>query len=355
MLLNEFALCHYLLENGFINSGQAVDGRIVFTRHFRRNRNFKVLLNDENGFFVKQPKLPFYEKKNSLKREADVYWLAFNDQDFSGIKKHIPEFIHYDPEVQALITGLAEPAAHLDDFFSIANDYPAKIAHRQAEILAALHSITVSKVENKKSFSLFPKIPNWLFNIETDDDWWFGKKSPADLQLMDLIKLNVDFVKCILAAKEKWKTECLLHNDIRWANFLIRDNDAEQIMLIDWELAGFGDPCWDIAGVLQSYFSNWILNFNADPFQFLKMKPAITTFNNSYSELMKHTAETKRSNLLKSMEFTGVRIIQSCIENVSYKNDLDKSSVQLLQFAFNILKKPAQASQDFLESKKVNV
>jgi thiamine kinase-like enzyme len=357
MLFNEFALCHYLLENGFLNQQQVVDNQIKITRHFSLNRNFKILFDDDSGYLVKQPKLSFYRKKSSLKKEADVYWLAYNDEDFRSIRNFIPQFHHFDVHVQVLITGLVEQAVNLHDYHSVTNNYPEKIAMRQAEILAALHNITLVKIQNKRSSSLFPKKLNWMFNVEKEDEWWAGKKSEADLQLLNLVKANVDFIQCINAAKQKWEIKCLIHNDIRWTNFLMRGHelDSLNIRLIDWELADFGDPCWDVAGILQSYFSYWILQRDANLFQLLNMKPAISAFTNTYCELMKMSKAEIDIMLQKSMEFAGVRMIQSCMEMVSFNNELSQNSVKLLQFAFNVLKNPEEAFHDFLESRKNQV
>lgn len=353
MLFNEFALCHYLLENGFLNRQQLVDQQVRIVRLFSRNRNFKVLVNEGTGFLVKQPKLSFYLSKSDLKKEADIYWLAYNDEDFSSLGNFIPKFYHYDVHVQVLITGLVEPAVNLHEYHSMTNEYSEKIAYRQAEILTALHTISLKKIDNKKSSSLFTNKPAWLFNIESEDGWWGGRKSEANRQLRDLVKSNVDFIKCIREAKEKWKVKCLVHNDIRWTNFLVKENNAEsiEIRLIDWELANFGDPCWDVAGILQAYFSYWILQYDGDPFQLLKMKPAISSFTNAYIDLMKLEQEAAHQMLQMSMEFTGVRMVQSCIEHVMFHDELDRKTVQLLQFALNILKNPKNAYNDFLSDR----
>src|ERR1041384_3099270 len=153
MLLNEFALCYYLLENGFLKHEQVVNGQVKISRHFFRNRNFRVSLNDGNGFLVKQPKLSFYQKKSALKKEADIYWLANNDEDFKSTLDFIPEFFHYDSDVQVLITGLVEPSINLHEYHASLNNFPEAIAEKQAIILSAMHQVTLRQIENKKSRS----------------------------------------------------------------------------------------------------------------------------------------------------------------------------------------------------------
>ncbi|MFI5219551.1 MAG: phosphotransferase family protein [Bacteroidia bacterium] len=352
MLLNEFALCHFLFENGYLNRNQFVHGKVRLVRQFSRNRNFKVLISEGKNLLIKQPKLSFYLRKPDLKREADLYWLTFNDKDFSRLKNHIPQFYHYDRNIQALITELIEPAISLHEYHVSLNEYPASIAVKQAEILAALHSIELNKIEHKKSASLFSMKPCWLFNIESDG-WWAGVNTEANRQLMELVKSQIDFMNSIRSAKEKWKLKCLVHNDIRWSNFLIRNltDEAKEIRLIDWELSDFGDPCWDLAGILQSYFSYWVLQHEADPFQLLKMKPAIAAFISAYTDLMKLTEEKSDNMFHLSMEFTGLRLVQSCIEHVNFHNVLDRKTIQLLQFSLNILKDPKQAFDDFILSR----
>ena len=47
-----------------------------------------------------------------------------------------------------------------------------------------------------------------------------------------------------------WRAETFIHNDVKWDNFLVYARAGSrrltQMKIIDWELANFGDPAWDV-------------------------------------------------------------------------------------------------------------
>jgi hypothetical protein len=52
-------------------------------------------------------------------------------------------------------------------------------------------------------------------------------------------------------AARSWTPSCLVHGDVKWDNCLIqRDATPPTVRLVDWELAGWGDPAWDLAAAL---------------------------------------------------------------------------------------------------------
>jgi aminoglycoside phosphotransferase (APT) family kinase protein len=52
-------------------------------------------------------------------------------------------------------------------------------------------------------------------------------------------------------AARSWAPSCLVHGDVKWDNCLVhRDTTPPTVQLVDWELAGWGDPAWDLAAAL---------------------------------------------------------------------------------------------------------
>lgn len=52
----------------------------------------------------------------------------------------------------------------------------------------------------------------------------------------------------IRRARGAWRPRCLVHGDLKHDN-LLRADDG-RLALIDWEMARWGDPAWDLAGLL---------------------------------------------------------------------------------------------------------
>jgi aminoglycoside phosphotransferase (APT) family kinase protein len=55
-------------------------------------------------------------------------------------------------------------------------------------------------------------------------------------------------VRAAIAGLERaWTPRALLHGDVKFDNVLASDAG---LLLVDWELAGRGEPAWDLAGVV---------------------------------------------------------------------------------------------------------
>jgi len=78
---------------------------------------------------------------------------------------------------------------------------------------------------------------------------------------------------------------------------------------VDWELADFGEACWDVGSVLQSYLS-WDLLSGAT----VKNEPAVQTFWQSYCEESRLVHESARILLERSLSCAAARMIQSALE-----------------------------------------
>jgi aminoglycoside phosphotransferase (APT) family kinase protein len=51
-------------------------------------------------------------------------------------------------------------------------------------------------------------------------------------------------------AQARWHAGALIHGDAKLDNMILTGGATPRICLIDWELAGLGDPAWDLAGAL---------------------------------------------------------------------------------------------------------
>ncbi|HEV2891389.1 MAG TPA: phosphotransferase [Frankiaceae bacterium] len=53
-----------------------------------------------------------------------------------------------------------------------------------------------------------------------------------------------------------WRTTAFVHGDLKCDNVLLGDDGSA--VLVDWELAGLGDPMWDVGTVLGHYVHAWL-------------------------------------------------------------------------------------------------
>ena len=102
-------------------------------------------------------------------------------------------------------------------------------------------------IQLRKLHSVKPKV-RWEFDLR--EKWEFIKDQIPEEKYGDNFKEFIGFSSIkerVYRLYELTKTDgikkCLTHGDCRDENFLINDNE---IHLIDWEYAGYGDPGFDI-------------------------------------------------------------------------------------------------------------
>ena len=192
-----------------------------------------------------------------------------------------------------------------------------------------------------------------------------GRLSPKTLEEMSTasrrLAVLIDEIEPLkfqlsLLAGGSWR--CLIHNDLKWDNILVHPREGEteptEVKLIDWEMAGLGDPCWDVGTVLSEFVAFWALSIpvvGGEPYEGLAkypiedMQPAIRAFWESYAEAMEFDRATARERLLKSVRFAGARLIQTAYERTQTMTHLTPHIYLLLQLSLNIMEGPEEAAE----------
>ncbi len=172
-----------------------------------------------------------------------------------------------------------------------------------------------------------------------------------------MIFKHPEYVQLLAQCEHDWQPYSLVHNDIKFANFLVntgdQNNSIGQIKLVDWELADIGDPLWDVAGIFLAYLQLWITTDL--PEQELRMyphikkiglpqvQPCMDQFWKEYSTRSGYDAATAWLMLEKAVKFTALRLIHACFESAPYSTSLQPGGAKMLQVSFNILRSPAGA------------
>ena len=347
MILSTHNLPNYLLTRGLISRESIVDGDLTITDASHRNRAFRVLRGSQPGYFIKQVRerdsasIRYWETENACYRRLSPA---------TFLPKHFAS--DFDSHIHVL--ELVTESETLSEYHQRQAPCPVTAARKQGVALSALHRATEGSEEPGK-------IP-WILSVHETNPAWFDSLSQANARLLEMVQGYPEYCALLSALRSEWQPSCLIHGDVKWDNFLIRDAESPDagVLLVDWEMAVFGDPCWDAGAVFQAYLNFWIYSM---PFHettqsdvlvsraqrpLEQLQPAIREFWDSYSSGMALDREASRVMLSRSVRFGAARMIQSAYEMMHHWHQMPPAGAAMLQTSFNMLSRPASAIQDLL-------
>ena len=387
MIINRENITHYLLGRGLLSFDSVVDGDLLVVETSSRNRNFKVIRGDQPGYFVKQVKTFEPQNVETLRYESACYWLSRNDPDFEPLAALMPRFYDSDPVRHALVIELLPEGGSLSDYHRQLGAFPIEVGVQLGRILGTYQREMGRRLREGAKSSAFARRVPWILSLHELNQNLFGQLSAANTQVLGIVQGYPDFQQTLDGLRRNWRFDSLIHGDIKWDNLHVtvgRDGGREEggeagargaaeggearkaeegrmnLRLIDWELADFGDACWDAGAVFQSYLSFWVFSMPAvagvpaeqlvssAQYPVEKMQPAIRAFWKTYTDERGLTGEEAREALERSVSYGAARMIQTAYEAMFYAPQITASALYLLQLSLNILKSPREATASLL-------
>lgn len=362
MFLNSTNIVYYLLEKGLVSAEQVVDGDFMVTEAPRRNRNFKVMKRDRSGLFVKQVQRWEQQSIATVQLEAHCYRLTNEDKSFVALRDIVPRFHCYDERRAVLVTELLPGGETLAEYHFRNGGFPDEVAVQLGQAFGRYHR-QVKSSSAPSSGPEFPRRAPWVLSFHNATPQMAQSMSGANYQLLEMLKRYPEFGKTLDRLAGEWRQESLIHGDIKWDNCVLVPNGANgsvKLKLVDWELADWGDPCWDVAAIFSAFIVFWIQSLPLTPgedtaravqatqFPIEKMQPAIHAFWEAYLKEMQLDAVAARDVLRRSVLFCGARTIQTAYEYVQMIPQMSNLSLYMLQVSMNILLQPEAATSELL-------
>src|SRR5262249_54521831 len=138
------------------------------------------------------------------------------------------------------------------------------------------------------------KGPAWVLSVHHPDVSVFRDVSAANLQLIKLLQGADEFCRLLHELRAGWANDALIHGDVKADNVIAfapgTSRRKTRLALVDWEMAGWGDACWDVGSVFGEYLATWLLSMpitgEAPPERFVDLarypleaiQPAIRAF-----------------------------------------------------------------------------
>jgi hypothetical protein len=362
VFLNSTNIVYYLLERGLVSAEQVVDGDYMVTEAPRRNRNFKVMKRDRSGLFVKQVQRWEQQSIATVQLEAHCYRLTNEDKGFMALRDIVPRFHCYDARRAVLVTELLPGSETLAEYHFRNGGFPIEVAVQLGQAFGRYHR-QIKGAGAPSSGPEFPRRAPWILSFHNTTPQMLQSMSGANYQLLETLKRYPEFGKTLDRLAGEWRQESLIHGDIKWDNCVLVPNGGNgsvKLKLVDWELADWGDPCWDVAAIFSAFIVFWIQSLPLTPgedtaravqqtqFPIEKMQPTIRAFWSAYLKEMQLDAAAARDVLRRSVLFCGARTIQTAYEYVQMAPQMSNLSLYMLQASMNILLQPEAATSELL-------
>ena len=333
----------WLLEHGQLEEPGLVSGNIRVEEVPGRNVNFRVKFDHGSGWFIKQapadePVAPY------LAVEATLYQMAAAGGHFPSAT--MPGLVLWHPDDAILVTELVtSPADFTTPEDPEADPVPRGFGPAFGSALAAIHRIRPGSLGAEAL--VLPTDPPWVLGIGRPHPGQLRCLSAGQLELLRAIQGGDGVQKRLDALAAAWLPNALVHGDVKWPNLLLAGGSANQpdLRFVDWELAQWGDPLWDLGGALQTYLSDVIhwcsTESGRDP------AAAATTFGDALPALRREIGllwaaywggvSPGSTAVRRVVEYSAARLLQSAFEWSQTEARMPRRAVAACQLAFNLL------------------
>jgi aminoglycoside phosphotransferase (APT) family kinase protein len=254
MILTRHNTLIFLINHGLCSMADLVGQRIEVRSHSQRNRGFSVRWPDGRGFYVKQhrPDQGEWEADSGVAIEARLLQL-FNQE--AELQSSVPRWRLFDAARQTLVLDWQPSPARAPQ-----PRPDAAYARRLGGALARLHRTLAAM--NPRLRQRLPGLnahPPWALRLQSLYPLVGADQSWAQAEWVARWQCQTDLMAALAELYAQWPRAQLIHGDMKWPNCLEATAARRPLpVFIDWEMAAWGDPFWDLAGLTQSYVKAWV-------------------------------------------------------------------------------------------------
>ena len=361
-------LPHYLLSRGLVTYESVVSGDFLAVPVSGRHHNFKVLRRQAPSLFVKQVTQPQAALTDHLKREADCYALVGRNERLAGMREIMPQRLDYDSRRHTLTVTHLSQTENLLEHHGRTREFPCDVARLLARSVAKCHNLSAGL--DTDDVRDFPRLPPRALAAHRDDPSR-AADNPVARAMLGLIQQTPHLISRLERLRAEWRCETLIHGDVKWENALIdRQTETRVCYLVDWEMCDFGDPAWDLAGILHSYL-RWTvygdalgLIAGAGQASLLRaatsLHGAATSLHGAVPSLHRavnacwstyaqdRDLHDREAFLDRTLCYTGVRLMQAAYEWAQLARNLDAQAMCLFQTGASLLLQPSTVAARLL-------
>ncbi|HEV3002379.1 MAG TPA: phosphotransferase [Solirubrobacteraceae bacterium] len=349
--LDARSVVDFLLERGQLEPGDVLDRSLTVAEVSRRNACFAVRRGDRPGLFVKQPAADEPLALASVRREAAVARSLASDPRFGPVAALTPRLRMFDAAACVLVVDLIGDAKELAVRVRRDGELAPPLARAVGETVGALHRSGPRVLDGEPG-----RCEAWILTLPllADEQLPHGCDGVADLR--DAAREDPALAGGLEELRAAWTTAAFVHGDLKWENVMLGEAaGAPRVHLVDWEMGGFGDPAWDVGGLLHAYLRTWVFGMPCEPGDPAPdaadaLAPARASAAALWAGYRAAAApEPAGDFLVRSMRFAGARLLQTAFEHAVGTSALSHHAVLLAQLAANVVADPEAALATLLE------
>jgi aminoglycoside phosphotransferase (APT) family kinase protein len=363
--LSHHGVVRHLLRRKLITTGDVVDGNVAVKNVSRRNLVYAITREQGECYLLKQG--IGRERTARIEREASVYEQLGRTPSTKNFANYLPRFYGYDPHERVLLVEYLKNGEDLRSYCTKHRRLPARIGAELGRTLATLHRTKWSNDGIADHRLDSGRKQPWVLRQIRPDLKTLRASSTGTIELYKVLQGFRGFRKHFDRLREEWRAESFIHSDLRWDNCIIiprvRSSIADGntgLKIVDWEMAGRGDPRWDVGAVFANFLSFWLGGFpitgDTPPEQYLpvaempleRLQPALRAFWSSYVRKMGLSQTAADAWLLRSVEYGGAQLVQTAFEQIRELADLAGVIVCQMQVSLNLLEQPERAATQLL-------
>ncbi|HEX9932832.1 MAG TPA: aminoglycoside phosphotransferase family protein [Allosphingosinicella sp.] len=341
-MLSRWGAIHHLLRLGLLTPEDLVDGDLVAAEAVSRNRMVRIEPAAGPAFAIKQPKDAAQPDAATMWTEAAIFWLAANDPQFAPLAKWMPRFFHYDEPQKVLTIEFLRPAASLAEKMFGAG-VPPRLAADAGRAFALLHGAVSLASIGAPSRRLFSALVPWALTLGLTDNRYFAPTQAAATVLREVMG-RPGVAAGIARLRSGWRTERIVHGDAKAANLLIVGDGS--VRVIDWEIAGLGEPLWDVGGVVHSLLvPNPGAAVEALEAAQARARPLVEAFWEGYRSGGPAVAPAGPGDPRETvLRMAGLRIVQTSLESAHY-GTISPGIAGMIDMAAELIVRPEAAKE----------
>ncbi|MDP1849233.1 MAG: phosphotransferase [Solirubrobacteraceae bacterium] len=315
----------YLLRRRLLSRRSIVAGHLRVGDVSSRNRNFRVTGGAGESYLLKQGIAA--DSAQSLRNEAALYRRLTADAAAAPAAS-VPALHGYDARRGILILEWLPGGEDLDALHRRRGGCPPALAAALGRALATLHAIVPDGEELREDAP-------WVLALHRPPLDALRYLSAASVQLVRRLQSDERIGVAFDELRDGWRAEALVHRDVKWANCIAHPRPGgsrpTRVALVDWEMAGWGDPAFDIGSTLSDHAAFGLAGGRDAGGR------APAAFWSAYVRA-RGLGEPAAARLLeRSVRFAGARLVQSAYEHTQETTVLDERVGRIVALACELL------------------